>query len=331
MDEQNKTFKATLEDYKTKKSHIQLPDLNMAMHPSKVYFADDISDKEHFNERYIESNVGEGMSAFAIYLMMGMHNVVLASLLSILIFMDDNIADFSLYVIYLTGYLIILAPLILTTKNFHSNPVRFNRQAQCIHIFWNKTTAITFPWKSAVPFSAVGQTASGHHNLLFLCPLPKNAFKGSENLGAMEVPGAFDSSDFWMSGNLKRLEFIRAYMEKGLEAIQPNKEAVDAGILKKPSGHLAPINSKGYGWFEKIIHYTLNVPGYYLATGWLVDKWIQKRVDSYVWPEDVQKLCAEGADLSDIDTRVIVPQTQLYYGEIQGQFTYFDREGNEVT
>lgn len=64
----------SIEEYKSKPSNIQLPDIDMAMHPSKVYFADDISDTELFNDRFIESRVHEGMGAFAIYLMVGIHN-----------------------------------------------------------------------------------------------------------------------------------------------------------------------------------------------------------------------------------------------------------------
>ena len=332
MGEQNKTFEEALDEYKSKKSYIQLPDLDMAMHPNKIYFTDDISNKERFNEQFIESHVNEGMSAFAIYLMMGMHNVLLPSLIYVLFFLNGIETDPVMYFGALVGYLMILTPLILTAKNFHPTPMRFNRQAQCIHIFWTKTEVITFPWKIAVPFSAVGQTSSGHHSLVFMCPVPENAtFSGKEYFHSMEVPGAFDSSDFWMSGNLKRLEFIRAYMEKGLSAIQPNQEAVKGGYTKKPSGHLATIDSKGYGLFEKVFYYLLAKPGYYLATGWLVDKWVQKRADAYVWPEEVEKLCREGANLSGIDTSIIVPRDDLFYGEIQGQFTYFDRNGNEVS
>jgi len=144
----------------------------------------------------------------------------------------------------------------------------------------------------------------------------------------MEVQGAFDSLDHSMSGNLSRLEFIRRYMEKGLDTIQPNKEAIKEGLVFKPSGHTKPIN---YGWFDTLLDYVLNKPGYYLATGWLVDKWIAKRSKSYQWPEDVLKLCAEGADVSAWDTKVITPKDDLFYGEIQGNFAYFDRNGNEVS
>ena len=331
MGEQNKTFEEALDEYKSKKSYIQLPDLDMAMHPNKIYFTDDISNKERFNEQFIESHVNEGMSAFAIYLMMGMHNVLLPSLIYVLFFLNGIETDPVMYFGALVGYLMILTPLILTAKNFHPTPMRFNRQAQCIHIFWTKTEVITFPWKIAVPFSAVGQTSSGHHSLVFMCPVPENAtFSGKEYFHSMEVPGAFDTNDFWMSGNLKRLEFIRAYMEKGLSAIQPNQEAVAEGLVFKPSGYDKELTTKTHGLiilFPKIVEKFF----YFLGTGWLVDKWVQKRADAYVWPEEVEKLCREGADLSGINTNVIEPRDDLFYGEIQGQFTYFDRHGNEVS
>jgi len=84
MDEQTQTMQGAVAEYNAKQSNIQLPDLDMAKHPSQVYLADDISEEFLFNEQFIESNVGEGMSAFAIYLMMGMHNFLLPSLLYIL-------------------------------------------------------------------------------------------------------------------------------------------------------------------------------------------------------------------------------------------------------
>lgn len=322
---------ASIQEYKSKLSNIALPDIDMAMHPQQVYFADDIRDKELFNDRFIESRVHEGMGAFAIYLMMGMQNALLIALIYGFFFMEGANITPIIIIGGIFGYLIILTPLYLTSKTYHPTPVRFNRQAQCVHIFWDKKTAITFPWKQGIPFSTVGQTSSGRHSLVFLFPIPKNADLNDEGiLKVLEVPGAFDGIDqISMETNLDRLEFIRLYMEKGLGAIQPNKESIEAGGVNKPSGHGTALTIKRHGLIA-IIPIVLGKIGYVIATGWLVDKWVEKRARSYEWPEDVQRLCAEGADVSKLDTTVITPRDDLFYGYVNGEFNYLDRNGRIV-
>ncbi len=59
-----------IEEYRNKSTNIELPPPNMQKLPSQASFSDDISDDKLFNDRFIESHISEGMSAFPIYLMM---------------------------------------------------------------------------------------------------------------------------------------------------------------------------------------------------------------------------------------------------------------------
>ncbi len=217
--------------------------------------------------------------------------------------------------------------------------MRFNRKAQCIHIFVDRKTVLTFPWRSVIPFTAIGQSSSGRYNLIFLCPILEGSEfyeKGVFNI--MEVPGAFDSGDYVsMRNNTDRLEFIRRYMETGLENIQPSQEMIDAGLVNKPSGFAEKVTVKKYGILFKLCSLVLDNMFYILGAGWLVDRWVKKRARSYVWPEEIEKLCSADADLSnlkdtfsELDSSPVTPQDKIFYGYKNGDFTYFDKDGNEL-
>jgi len=72
------------------------------------------------------------------------------------------------------------------------------------------------------------------------------------NPTVLEISVAFDAMDFTTAnGNYKCLEFIRRYMESGLDAIQPCQELIDAGLVRKPMGY-----DNGLITFQKALLHT---------------------------------------------------------------------------
>jgi len=321
----------TLQDYNNDSTTIPLPDINMAMHPGQVCFSDDVSDETMFNERYIESRVHEGMNAFVLYLAAMMHNVMFVSILSALIYtITTDRLDFILIIGFLIGYAISFFGPYFAFKIASLTPVRFNRQAQVIHYPLSKDEVLTIPWRQAKPYMRLGRVASGSHNLMLIFPDPRNP-GDPNNPNIIETASAFDSSDYTVaSGIYERLEFIRRYMEKGLDAIEPCQELIDENMVHKPTGYEKPMKFKDHPFLAPIF-FIFRMFFYILGTGPLVDLWIKKQVRNFKWPEEVERLCAEGADLSSIDTTPVNAQTERFY-EFHGisDLIYVDKNGRRI-
>ena len=316
----------TLQEYNNDSTTIPLPPTNIAMHPSQASFDDDVSDKRLFNERFIESRVHEGMNSSALYMAAIMHNSIFMVII-IFFFLDLIQNKFDLLNFILS--LVIYIPAYFGPKFIFQSaslyPIRLNRQAQCLHYPVDDNKVYTIPWKQCMPYTRLGRVASGSYNLMLLFPNPDKT-GDPKNPNIVECSIAFDSGDFtFMDGNYMRLEFIRRYMEKGLDAIQPNPELVKAGLVDMPSGH------EKNDFKKRPLMSLVNMIFYILAAGPLVDRWVKKQIDSFQWPDEVEHLCAEGANLSGIDTSPIQARTDLYY-EFHGtnELIYVDANRNRV-
>jgi len=304
----------SLRDYHNKANTIPLPNITLAMNPDKVCFHDDISDKEQFNDRFIESRVHEGMAAFILYLAAMMHNVILLTIIATCTY---EIINGELKVVKF----IILSAIMYSVVSFWSYiafkiaspyPIRFNRQAQMVHYPVSDTEVISLPWREAIPFTRLSRTATGSHNLMLVFPNPNNPGV-PDNPNVLETSVGFDSIDFSSAhANYERLEFIRRYMESGLNEIQPCQALIDTGHVRKPTGYEVPRKFKD-GPIFFIIYESVKHIFYWLGTGPLVDRWIRNKVRNYKWPEEVERLCAKGADLSGIDNTPVKSQTDIFY------------------
>jgi len=303
------------------------------MHPFKVHFGDDLSDTRLYNDRFIESRVAQGNLSSALYVIGLMHNIVLLGCL--VGFISDPHGPLwillLLYVPFGVGFC--LNAIRLAVKYAGHDFVRFNRRMQLVH-FWGGTgkqpRMMHMPWREAVPFTEfVGMSMAGGNHLKFLFPTPK----GTDDDGRpIEVKGDLTFGDGSLVFNLNRLEFWRRYMAEGLKAVQPDPEMIEAELVKAPSGY-TPGPAKYDGLIERFFHYLLDRGlFYYLAGGPLIDRWIKRAAENYRWPEEVECLCAEDADLTGFDTAPIPARTDVFYqfGGPLEPIIYVDAQGQRL-
>jgi hypothetical protein len=299
------SFDRMLTDLKSAPDWQQLPDIRVAMSPDHVSFGDDVSDTTMFNERYIESHVFIGKMAFALYGTCGAF--VVTSAFSATAIMFDVLAKKSLgEIIFLNGILVAFSALMATMTFFFSKLepvcVRFNRQAQLVHIYRSPGKADTAAWREVHPFTKFRPSGEGSFSL-------KLVFRTGPADWEI-VPGAFDFGDeACLAENLLRLEFLRRYMAEGLSAIQPDPTRT----RYKPSGFSKAVTLKEDGLLALLFAKFVALPGYYLGCGPLIDRYLLRRAANVQWPAEVERLCAPGADLSGYDTTPVQAHKKIFH------------------
>ncbi|MBN3825739.1 hypothetical protein G3O00_19215 [Burkholderia sp. Ac-20384] len=321
-------FEKQIEALRAKSDHIGLPGITLAMWPPSVCFRDDVSDPRMFNERYIEPDFWRGRCSLVLYLCALMHHFVFV--LVVYGLFDDSVVEHlargSYFAAFLPSALFYAFFLILLGYFFWfcfigavSYPPRFNRQAQIIHMVGVKGEVLTLNWREVRPFTEIGRSLSGSFNLRLYFPQPRQIFGSvskefirSYYSHPFNVDSHFDSGDgatFW--ANLDRLEFIRRYMEHGLEAIQPDDQLRRLGHVHKPSGF--PASTPNPDWWDLYVGRPFVRLLYWCATGPLIDWWVTRKKAAYRWPEEVERLCAPDADLSAFDTTPVKSRTDVFY------------------
>lgn len=303
----------------------RLPSLDTAMHPARAVFSDDLSDSRMCNDRFIESRVVAGNMSSALCIIGGMHNLMLASFIAV--FIDEGeISLFLLgaYLLFGVGFCLNLIRFMI--QKMTSGFVRFNRQAQLVHI-WPGVDGLeprSIPWRDAVPFTNfVGMSIAGGNLLYFLFPTPEEVWDSGLPIRAS---GALRFGDGSLAGNLERLEFLRRYMAHGLDAVRPECERTSMAL----SGYEpAPMESEGpLGW----LFFLGNRAIYYFGGGPLIDRWIRHVTNRFEWPDEVNRLCAEGADLSNIDVTPLATRPDVFYryGGIGNPIVYVDAQDRVI-
>lgn len=317
-------FEKQIEALRAKNDYIGLPGITLAMWPPSVFFRDDVSDSHMFNERYIEPDFVRGQCLLIMYFFALAHNLTLMAVLYSLlsewggiqrIRMVDLFQSGIVYLIFLFCYGFIF---ILSALGAISPSPRFNRQAQLVHVPWGRQM-LHLRWRDVRPFTQIGQTLNGRFRLQLCFPQPRRTFaKVSKDYirkrysEPFDLGGDFaagDGTTFW--ANLDRLEFIRRYMECGLEAIQPDEQMRRLGRVRKPSGFLG--NTPNPDWWDQFVSRPFVRLLYWCATGPLIDWWVARKRAAYRWPEEVERLCAPDADLSAFDTTPVKSRTDVFY------------------
>ncbi|CAB3972553.1 hypothetical protein BLA9940_03500 [Burkholderia aenigmatica] len=321
-------FEKQIEALREKSDHIALPGITLAMWSPSVHFSDDLSDRSMFNDRYMQPDYWHGRCSLVLYLCALMHHFVFALVVHGL-FGDSvtkNIASGNYFLAFLPGALFYIFFLALLGYFFWfcfigaiSSPPRFNRQAQIVHMVGVGGEVLNLNWRDVRPFTETGQSLSGSFNLRLYFPHPiqifgkvSNGFIRDYYSRPFNVDGHFDSGDgatFW--ANLDRLEFIRRYMEHGLEAIQPDDHLRRFGHVHKPSGF--PASTHNPDWWDLYVGRPFVRLLYWCATGPLIDWWVTRKRAEYRWPEEVERLCAPDADLSEFDTTPVKSRTDVFY------------------
>ncbi|WP_423382345.1 hypothetical protein [Burkholderia sp. LMG 32019] len=321
-------FEKQIEALRAKSDHIGLPGITLAMWPPRVFFHDDVSDPHMFNERYIEPDFWRGTCSLVLYFCALMHHFVLALVIHGMfskwtgasLSLSNYIRDLFLGTLVYGFFIIIFGYFFwICFIGAISAPPRFNRQAQIIHVVGIKGEVLNLRWRDVRPFTEMGQSLTGRFNLRLYFPQPHQIFgKVSKDFimryysSPFNVDSHFDSGDgttFW--ANLDRLEFIRRYMEHGLEAIQPDEQMRRLGRVRKPSGFLG--NTLNPDWWDLYVSRPFMRLLYWCATGPLIDWWVRRKKATYRWPEEVERLCAPDADLSAFDTTPVKSRTDVFY------------------
>ncbi len=312
-------------------SYARLPDVDLAMWPSDVRFFDDISDPRFFNDRFIEADAISGKLATPMYISMMISNIFL--FLTVYCFIEEHYfygPERNIYPLSFAVIAVMLSLIGISLFFFPPLKVRFNRQAQLVH---SSAVDHPLPWRYVQPVSNYNIGGLDSNMLYLTFPPPKGKEELYEETPLM-VCGIFKSTDTATYGsNLDRFEFIRLYMEHGLAAIEP-KEGTSPESITKPSGFLSSdhivdiIKKRDVGgiiahFFFLIILY---IPGY----GPLIDWYLKRRSRKFRWPEEVERLCAPGADLSGYDTTPVRARRDFFYRFDGSDIHFVDANGHRI-
>ena len=297
----------------SKSKYSVLPPIDVAMWDEDVYLDTDISDSKHYNDVFIEPNVMPGLRSWTLQIALIGHNMMLSLL--IIIFYEQGLKglDVFTFLFYLVFLLVVL--LFMFLKN---DIIRFNRQAQMIHMT-DGNSSISFPWREVQGFLLSEFGVDGRNDIILALPYQvEGLLDDSIHYDPFNFSGAFDERDLYSTiSSIRRYEFIRRYMEKGLKAIQPNKPNP-----RIASGFSVNI-PKPIIWFA--------IPFNWFTLKPLVDKWFIHRAATMKWPEEIEALCKPGADLTGYDTGVVKSRPDLFYrvsyehgGKVTG---YVDAQG----
>ncbi len=298
-------FSEALQEWRDNKNCAPLIDIDVAMWPDDLSFAHDISDRERFNERFIESRFGLQDTVEKAYLASFWHSFGFLLCAMIFPFHPEMWAA----LIFMEICVAIPLALLLYALAQPAGRVRFNRQAQLVHGHSMRGEPVTVAWRDVQPFVKIIQLGNTSLRLVFPTPRGMRLWKKA----AIAIEGTFDWGDqYGIHDCADRFEFIRRYMEQGLGSIAP-------GPGEKREKFAAASNRN---WLF-----------YYTGFGWLIDRWAARCQARFRWPDEVEKLCAEGADLSGYDTTpVTTPKNVFYRYDVRdGAFYICDSHGNRFT
>ncbi|WP_133492414.1 hypothetical protein [Alcanivorax sp. 24] len=355
-------FFVLLKEEKKKKTFAALPPLDMALWSGDALKPNDLDIKNPrlFNERYIELPTvetvgGNGKLHWLPRLFLLFHNLSLLLFLGLYVaaFVDEKLDAWSalgLFAGYLCAggipflffyFLSPFSPLMRYAEKKGS--ARYNRQAQLVHISCGGSKVLHVPWRhvrALVEFSVMPGGLGGT-GLVLTAPRPwvldeldRLSPQGKPRKVLFSLPyGFWTGGDRSIPGILRRWEFIRRYMEKGLEAIQPDPDLERDGLLYLPGAEPAP--TRELGPIYALVFHPLERLGYILTFGaWLDRKAaaVEKARDGFEWPEEVEELCASGADVAAFDHQPISARTDMYYrfAGFNG-YEYVDNHGRPIS
>ncbi|MFD4837162.1 hypothetical protein ACFWP0_06605 [Achromobacter sp. NPDC058515] len=297
------SFEEGIERWKKRGDTAPMEPVDLAMWPGDAKFENDVSDRSLFNERFIESRIGENELLDNTYTLSMWHTIFLICIVAAIC---ENPSLWYLVI----PYLLFNSFFFLSIGAFArpGGRIRFNRQAQLVQTVDGKGNVAAVPWRTVQPFFRLKMPGRVDLQLAFPPPLGNKA-KIYEYKGVLWLDGGFDcldDSDIPSAG--LRFEFIRRYMEEGLDAIQPT---ADLPTYSKPSG---PPRIPTFYW---------------VGFGPLIDRWAAYHAAKFRWPDEVERLCAEDADLSGHDTTPVASNTHIFYRyDPRGESFYLcDRNG----
>jgi hypothetical protein len=307
-------FEAQCAALNERQDYAALPPIDIAMEHGQFAKFDDLSDEQCFNDRFVEP---QWQCAASLVAQMGGGAV---SLSVVLLFVVAPIFDGEIrwgYLWVLLGTCLFAWFFIALAGSGESIRTRFNRQAQLVHVY-DGDALINLPWRDVVPFVELG--SDYRLRLLFPNPYLQMAYRKESIIRSAyrygyEISREFDSGDHVFMGEaLERLEFIRRYMEDGIQAVHADEDNVRSGLARKPEGrYRASTRPSMSGPLERLVFRRIDTLCYWLSFGPLINRWLEHKASQFRWPDEVERLCAPGADLSAYDTRPVKSRANVYY------------------
>jgi len=342
-------FHALLDKEIRRQKLIRLPGLDIAMWPEAVDCDIDVSNTEKFNDRFIElpsDTRASGLEKGFI----GAHNFFFMLIMGVRIYESAPFWDYVFPYIFVAA---VFLPLIyfMTFRlgaGGSSGGVRYNRQAQLVHIDDGQGHVAHIPWRHVVPFVSIGVPPASLMRLCAPQPHARNAYYDVLAIGhddaererlqsLRELIGPFNVSvnmteidHVNVRRNLQRLEFLRRYMSDGIAAIQPNPQRVASGRLVRPEDYDNPRNILAGGGVGKFLLYPLDRAFHYFTFGPWLDKRARACVERFKWTQEVVDLCGPNPDLRGLDTRPIKPRTDIFYRPEGFTFAILNAHGEPI-
>jgi hypothetical protein len=336
-------FNALIEKEKNKGSVGELPPLDIAMFPSDVALDIDINNQKKFNDRFLEQPIYSRASGLE-KIILGFHNGMALLIALNLAFTTTSITDgFTVYFITLLFIAPFIYLFIFNIGKAKAGRIRYNRQAQLVHIDNGKGHVAHIPWRHVRVLNNIGIAPASI--MLFCAPRSradteryKLLIRGNPNpphldkiWGIYSFGISLKSTDsISVAANLQRLEFIRRYMEHGIKAIQPHPDLTSKGLLADPERSDDPKQIYNAGGFLKYVLYPLNRIWHYFCFGPLLDRWARRSVEGFEWNEEVKNLCGPSPDLRGLNTRPVKSRTDVYYRPDGTSYRLVDRHGKAL-
>ncbi|HIH2751411.1 hypothetical protein L3V59_36255 [Burkholderia aenigmatica] len=337
-------FHDLMEKELSSKDNFRLPPIDVAMWPEDVFCAIDVSDPEKFNDQFIELPMEVRASGFEKFFW-GAHNGFALFCFSFMIFSEEKVDALFLYIISLVvfGSLICLFTFVLGRRA--GAVVRFNRQAQLVHVDKGDGNVAHIPWRHVQPMTCLGTRPSA---ILRVCAPEPHARSETNRLTMINrkdaekintlfaapygIPVTMTDTDHSsVPSNLRRLEFLRRYMEHGLLAIQPHPAAIEQGLVERAEDFDNPRNICATGWAGKYVFYPIDRAWHYFCLGPWLDKRARRAAEAFDWSEEVKNLCGRNPDLRGLDPRPVKSRTDIYYRPDAFSFQMVDRYGRPVS
>ena len=286
-----------------------MPPIRFAEYPEDFWLWADLSDKKQFNERYIDSYYMMSRVAFGLNFALFFHNMCLIGIIYFIV-------DGGPFIGAAFGYLVAFFPFLSVFLDLQFRGIgrflfRFNRQTQMVHranggrrTGWFSTGPLSVAWRDAVPVIKRGSDP------FYIFP-NYGIDTYLNDINPWNHKPIFIFAAFDLDRGPERFEFIRRYMESGLKAITPPPD-MEKDKLYDLSAFPARFHR---GWF------------YHCGFGPWVDRWLKKKIDEYRWPEEIERLCAPGADLSGIDTTPVKSIDTCFYRFKNYTTTYVKPDG----
>lgn len=300
----------TLEQYHNDKYYdavLRLPDSSIGLFPGQIDFEQDPSVPVQWNDRFIEFRQSVKDWSIGLSIVTLIHHVLLIGVVGVFSGPTVGSGEEMFVFFFLALYLFWL---VYTVYRFTSSVpmlMRFNRQAQLAHFRDANGAVATVPWRQLRAyircFGIYSEDSCQRYRSMFFLEFlfVDPNFPSHTGEPAVRVVEDFATPEDGLADCLSHYEKIRQYMERGPEALRSWQE---------PAGRSETATDTAFGW---VLLRFLGLVLHLAAGGPLIRYWAARKDARRGWPEDVERLCAPGAELTGFDTQPVRSQEGAFY------------------